>query len=172
VRLLQLILLKNGHAYILTAAALKEDFPDYYKVFQTAFRSLTLTSDLMGTIPQLERRESLKEKQEELLLTAQQDDFQEKKWLPFQEMVISSFADMGAYWQVLYLRDLREKILALAPTEAIEETAQEITAAETAPIAEPVDSAADDPQEIAASETPSAAEPRESIEENPQVALQ
>ncbi|MBI2812195.1 MAG: hypothetical protein HYX67_15385 [Candidatus Melainabacteria bacterium] len=115
IRLLQLILLKNGHAYILTAAALKEDFPDYYKVFQSAFRSLSLTSDLMSAISQLERKENLKAKTEDLLLTAHQEHFKEKQWLPFQEMVISSFADMGAFWQVLFLRDVQEKILSLAP---------------------------------------------------------
>jgi len=38
VRLLQLILLKSGTAYVLTAAALKEEFSDFYKEFQSAFR--------------------------------------------------------------------------------------------------------------------------------------
>jgi hypothetical protein len=43
VRMLQLILLKEGRAYILTAAALKEDFCDFYQEFQSAFRSLTIS---------------------------------------------------------------------------------------------------------------------------------
>lgn len=114
VRILQAILVKEGRAYVLTAAALREEISAYYKDFQSAFRSLTLTSDLMSNIPQLERREALKLKQNQLvdaLANAAFDspDFQEKHWLPFQKTVIDDFADMGAFWQVLLLRATLEK---------------------------------------------------------------
>ena len=108
IRILQLILMKDGHAYVLTAAARKEEFSDYYKNFQSAFRSLTLTADLLSNIPQLERREILKEKQHQLLEAAEQSllasaektypledpAFQEKHWLPFQQSVLDNFGDM------------------------------------------------------------------------------
>lgn len=39
-KLMHAILLKNGTVYILTAAALKDEFPNFYKDFFNAFRSL------------------------------------------------------------------------------------------------------------------------------------
>jgi hypothetical protein len=125
VRILQLILLKEGYAYILTAAALKEEISDYYKDFQSAFRSLTLTSDLIHHIPQLDRREMLREKQQTLLQSAQESlsqqaslieesPFQEQVWLPFQQFVTEQFKDMGAFWQILLLKNTQEKLLSLS----------------------------------------------------------
>lgn len=130
IRILQLILIQEGHAYILTAAALKTEMPDYYKDFQRAFRSLTLTSDLCSSIPQLERRESLKEKQRLLLQEAEQalslvqaqaegealfadSSFQTKHWLPFQTTILENFADMGPFWQILFLKTTQEKLLSI-----------------------------------------------------------
>ena len=106
-RILQLIHLKEGKAYILTAAALKEEFSSYYKEIQTAFRSLTLTNDLVGEIPQLERRDSLRTKEEQLT--------SDKGWDAFQDTILSQFGDMGAFWQVLVLREAKEKMLTQAP---------------------------------------------------------
>ncbi len=125
IRILQLIFIKEGQAYVLTAAALKEEFSNYYKEFQSAFRSLTLSSDLLGNIPQLERRETLKQKQQQLIKAAgdalaasskptsllEDPLFQEKYWLPFQQAVLNNFSDMGAFWQVLILRNTQEKLL-------------------------------------------------------------
>lgn len=130
-RILQAILLHEGRAYVMTAAALKEEISQYYKEFQAAFRSLTLSTDLLGHIPQLERRENLKHRQSELLkaaeeaLAAQKEtvnpldipSFQEDHWLPFQKAVLDQFGDMGAFWQVLILRSAQEKMISLIPPE-------------------------------------------------------
>lgn len=110
IRLLQLILLKDGYAYVLTAAALKEEFSAHYQAFQTAFRSLTLTTDLFNNIPQLERRETLKLKQAQLIEAAKDPEFQEEHWLPFQKAVLDGFKDMGTFWQILVLRDSLDKL--------------------------------------------------------------
>ena len=132
VRLLQLILLKSGTAYVLTAAALKEEFSDFYKEFQSAFRSLTLSTDLLSNVPQLERRETLRAKQKQLIegaLSSAKDTktllndplFQKEQWLPFQDTIISNFSDMGAFWQILLLKDTQEKMLAsLLPDPPVE----------------------------------------------------
>lgn len=138
IRILQLILIKDGSAYVVTAAALKEEFSAFYKDFQSAFRSLTLSSDLLSNIPQLERRENLKEKQQQLFADAKRswlaseekkspvEDplFQEKQWLPFQQSVIDKFADMGAFWQVLFLKTTQEKLLLIIPEEEEESDRQ------------------------------------------------
>ncbi len=126
-RMLQLILVKDKHAYILTASALKEDFSDLYKEFQSAFRSLTLTSDLFNAIPQLERKENLKTQQQELiaawertlpslekpLLPQENEEFQKAQWLPFEKGILEQCQDMGAHWQLLMLRSTQEKLLNL-----------------------------------------------------------
>lgn len=112
-RILQLILIKQGYAYILTAAALKEEFSEYYRDFQSAFRSLTLTADLVSAIPQLDRRECLKKEQNTLLekhSVSDEETFQKENWLPFQARIIDQFQDMGAYWQALILRSTRDTL--------------------------------------------------------------
>jgi hypothetical protein len=133
VRILQLIFVKEGHAYVLTAAALKEEISNYYKEIQSAFRSFTLSNDLFGNIPQLERRETLKQKQAELVATAQENFlsatkskklfedqiFQEKHWIPFQKAILENFGDMGAFWQILILRNTQEKLLSIKASESV-----------------------------------------------------
>ncbi len=124
VRMLQLILVKHSKAYVLTAAALKKEIPSLYKEFQTAFRSLQLTDDLLSAIPQSERRTSLKAAETHLLTAWKQmiesslepvdplseSQFQKNHWLPFQESVIESYQDMGSYWQVLLLQHLQTQL--------------------------------------------------------------
>jgi hypothetical protein len=124
VRILQLILMKDKRAYVLTAAALKEEMSNYYKDIQSSFRSLTLSNDLLGNIQQLERREMLKQKQAELFNAAEEQihsadaknnlledqAFQEKHWIPFQKTVLENFGDMGAFWQILILRNAQDKL--------------------------------------------------------------
>jgi hypothetical protein len=128
IRILQLIFLKDGHAYVLTAAALKEEFSNFYTDIQSSFRSMTLSSDLLSNIPQLERREALKHRQLELMDAAAKilatkaasknllEDalFQKKYWIPFQQAVMDGFHDMGAFWQVLMLRNTQEKLLSFS----------------------------------------------------------
>lgn len=99
VRLLQLILLRQGYAYILTAGALKEEFSSFYKEFEQAFHSLTVTSDLLRDIPDPARRESLLKRCDAL-----------KAGLPlkeFQKTVVDEFSDMGAHWQILFLKQVQ-----------------------------------------------------------------
>lgn len=127
IRILQLILIKDQRAYILTAAALREEFSQYYQTFQAAFRSLTLSQDLLSCIPQAERREALKTAQSSLLsqwtthITEStpslpfEEPFNQQNWLPFQTQVVNNFADMGAYWQKLFLEATQKKIQSILP---------------------------------------------------------
>jgi len=123
VRILQLILVKEGHAYVLTAAALKEEISNYYKDFQSSFRSFTLSNDLFSNVPQTERRQLLKQQQFDLFAASenfyrsqkknpmQDQDFKEQHWLPFQTTILDEFGDMGAFWQILVLRNAHEKLI-------------------------------------------------------------
>src|SRR3984957_10065767 len=91
VRILQLILIKDKHAYVVTAAALKEEMSNYYKEVQAAFRSLTISHDLLQNIPQQERRDMLKDQHTALFAAASSEKsffedpvFLEKNLIPFQ----------------------------------------------------------------------------------------
>jgi hypothetical protein len=119
IRILQLILIHEGKSYVITAAALKEEFSTYYQEFQQAFRSLTLTSDLLSTVPQLERRELLQKMQRTLWnawaetpdgTSFEEESFQAHHWQPFQKTIIENYEDMGAFWQVLMLKSTQEKL--------------------------------------------------------------
>jgi hypothetical protein len=125
IRILQSILLKDGRAYIVTAAAHKQDFCNFYRDFQEAFHSLTVTNDLFDTIPQLERRTSIRRDQEELIQNWKQiimpfgssseeffncDDFQKNHWTPFQKKIEEGFEDMGCFWQILVLIHVRKTL--------------------------------------------------------------
>jgi len=121
-RILQMILVKDGKAYILTAGAHKEEFAEYYQDFQKSFRSFQITVDLISSIPQADRRERLKQAQEGLFqkwsalctdsMSAEalfsDSVFQKEAWLPFQNLVIQQFEDMGVFWQVQILRATQE----------------------------------------------------------------
>jgi len=101
VRLLQFILVKNRFAYIITASALKEEFPKFYTEFEKVFHSLTLTPDLIEPVPAGERKDSLRSRLACL---------KTEEWEPFQEHILKDYADMGAHWQVLVLRLAKEKM--------------------------------------------------------------
>jgi hypothetical protein len=104
VRMLQLILIKEGSAYIMTAAALKKDFCSYYRDFQEAFHSLNVTHDLLDAIPQLERKTAIKHEREKLISSPQE-------FSSFQKMVLEDFKDMGLFWQTLTIENTRQMTL-------------------------------------------------------------
>lgn len=125
VRLLQLIIIKNKAAYIVTASALREEFSRFYKDFQSVFRSFTITSDLIGAVPCLQKRQKLQSQMTTLLTSLKKEKkdsdsfetafagekFQSQTWLPFQNSIIQDYADMGAYWQVLILQSTHENLI-------------------------------------------------------------
>jgi len=124
IREMQVFLVKEGNAYILTSAALKEEFPKFYKQFFNSMRSLRFNSDLIGMIPSTERRAKLESATTELLAgwnrlaeekqTArvgavdsdadkkalfEDEEFQTKYWAPFKGLVTQDFEDLGSDWQ-------------------------------------------------------------------------
>jgi len=96
-RLMQVILLKEETAYILTAAALKKDAPALLSVFQNAFHSLSLVPDLMSAIPDEKRRNMLK---------AWQKNPEKVSCHELQQLLLNEFGDLGAYWQLLAAKEL------------------------------------------------------------------
>ncbi|MES2345646.1 MAG: hypothetical protein V4494_06905 [Chlamydiota bacterium] len=110
VRLMQMIFLKDKIAYIVTAAALKEEFGALTKDFQKAFQSFIVTDDLFISVSGEERQEMLKTSlnavKKALTGTSLEDKtFQKEHWQPFEKTITSNFSDMGLFWQFLVFQE-------------------------------------------------------------------
>lgn len=116
-RLMQLLLVQEEKAYILTAIARKEAFAKHYQEFQDAFRSLTLVTDLTDAIPDAERKAQLQMEQDQLLrawkIAAAEGTSAQQfvKESAFQAFVLSRFSDLGAHWQALLLQATQAQLL-------------------------------------------------------------
>lgn len=122
VRLMHAIIVRYGTAYILTAAALKEDFPEHYKEFFAALRSLKINKDVyeMCKNPELRAKlqysvQHLKKEWLELVNEAKSirpdqpapsadqlfcsETFQKELWAPFEEQLTSEFGELGEKWK-------------------------------------------------------------------------
>lgn len=127
VRLMHAILVRDGYAYILTASALKEEFPSFYKDFFASLRSLRFNPDLLESIPSPERQKKLSEECEALQkewvqflqkqppeerrkLFASQE-FQDKIWSQFQEKISREYQDLGDSWLSLFLKKMERDLI-------------------------------------------------------------
>lgn len=124
-RLLQLILVRDEKAYIMTAAATKKEIPIYYADFQNAFRSLQITDNLLSIIPDTKRKDSLELLQSSLFETWKttlathsgsqeaafaDENFQKNQWTPLETAIMNDYQDLGAHWQILLLKSLYLKL--------------------------------------------------------------
>lgn len=106
VRMLQLVLVHDQKAYILTAAASKKEFPKLVKTFKESLCSLSVTDDLLSRIENEGKRVHLSE-----LKTAYLKDGKEA-WENLQNEVLHENKDLGAHWQALVLAEtLKERPL-------------------------------------------------------------
>jgi hypothetical protein len=123
-RQVQLIVIKDQRAYILTAGALKEEFSRHYQDFEGVLRSLIITDDLTSHIISTEKKELLHKLIENLQSSFKEinkvatieeafesNSFQKECWQPFQQKIINDFTEMGPYWQILLLRDVQHQLL-------------------------------------------------------------
>jgi hypothetical protein len=117
VRMLQMIFIKDTNAYILTAAAPKEDFARLYPSIKKAFSSFTLSEDLLSFVKDPQKSELLKEKILLLKGTSQRAADPENKdhparneWVFFAEYLTKEHADMGALWQLQILQMIQNEI--------------------------------------------------------------
>jgi hypothetical protein len=103
IKMLQAIFVQDGTAYIMTGAALKEEFSAYQTAILSALRSLTLAYDLFGFIKDEAKRSSL--------LTAFQSfdhlaaDERDIRWKELQKTVLEDYASLGGYWHLLVLKE-------------------------------------------------------------------
>ncbi len=135
VRMMHVVLVKNDNAFILTAAALKEEFPRFYKDFFRSLRSVRLNKNLYEMVPnktrrtQLENAEAGLKKEWNSLInkdkgqdssskttsarqtTFESTEFQEKYWGPFKVMLESAFGDLGKNWQENLLTKIQNDLI-------------------------------------------------------------
>ncbi len=114
---LQLILLKNGTIYVLTTNCLEEQFAEFSAQFYASLKSFTITSDLVEAASQGEAKEKLKVLCSQLLTTTKisadlfaDKEFQKQHWQPFTKIILNNYSEMGNYWKILLLQDIKDKL--------------------------------------------------------------
>lgn len=131
-KLMHAIIVRNGYAYVLTAAASKNEFGRFYQQFYTALRSLQIYDNVLDLVEVPYKKERLKmayenienafknalqaqnltsladnERKEHVFLSA---DFQNNQWRPFKAMLQEDYTDLGEDWQNAALLDLRDRL--------------------------------------------------------------
>jgi hypothetical protein len=114
VRLLQMTLLHGDHAYLITAVASRDEFPNYHNLFLKTFESLWVGPSLNEslTITELATLEKLKKE----VHSAWKGDFanktfQKKGWVPMEKKLRKVFKPLGLHWQVHALTVIRDTLL-------------------------------------------------------------
>lgn len=135
VRMMHVILLRDGMAYILTAAALKDEFSKFYKDFFKSMRSLRFNKDVYEAITDpehkaklLSRNESLKSSWEQLIKKQQDlnqtmpieavaqkvfnsEEFQTNFWKPYKEQLSKEFQEFGPSWEKQLLDQVQSELM-------------------------------------------------------------
>ena len=109
IKMLQMILVSNNNAYILTGASTKDDFLRFQEPFIKAFQSLRLTENLFSPLP-VEKKAKFETFFSKLGESIANDSQREAEWSDLQRLVIQEAPEMGTYWQFLVWKSGREKI--------------------------------------------------------------
>jgi len=134
IRLMQTILVKNGFAYILTAASTKNEFAGFYKDFFNSMGSLTINPTVYEMVSDKKQRThleasvaNLKKEWQSLLLKKKEtapegspqairqelfksEEFQNNFWNSFKAMLTREFTDMTLQWQDFLLNKLQNEL--------------------------------------------------------------
>ncbi len=136
VRMMHVIIKKDGNIYILTAAAKKDEFASYYKTFFDSMRSLRFIENPQDSLTDKGQKETLAFKinqiktafnqevsnsknesnilnNSEIKLTVfKSESFQKKQWQPFVQALNKDYSQMGQEWKTLLLENLQTELLA------------------------------------------------------------
>lgn len=138
VRLMHVILVKNGYVYILTASALKDEFSIFYKEFFSAMRSLRIVKDVYEMVPNSQRNQlktavnKLVTQWQTLLNERQKQapqmnwdqlqenlfnsgEFQNTLWNPFKEMLKQKYNLLENEWHSMFLQKLEDQLFNQKP---------------------------------------------------------
>lgn len=109
IKMLQMITIVGKTAYILTGAAIKDDFLKFQEVFMKTFQSLSLAKDLFNPLPE-EKKKRFEHFFSDLGQSVADEAQKQAKWNDLQKMVVQEAPEMGNYWQILVLKTGREKL--------------------------------------------------------------
>lgn len=112
IKMLQALFVKNGKAYILTGAVLKQDLPKFQTDLLNSFRSLTLVPHLFATLPENPQAAELRKLFASLGSISSEEDperAQKQQWDSLQKAV-QGVGEMGPYWDYLVLKEGHAKI--------------------------------------------------------------
>lgn len=103
VREMHVVIKKKDTIYILTSAALRDEFSKYYKDFFDAMRSIKINKDFDEMVSNASLREELLKKIANLKMAAQRtpfesEEFQNDEWKPFQGFLNERFSTLGTKW--------------------------------------------------------------------------
>jgi hypothetical protein len=109
VREMHVVIKKKNTIYILTSAALREDFAKHYKDFFDAMRSLKINKEFEEMVSSPSLREELLKKIAALKIAAQgtsftSEEFQTNEWIPFEKFLNERFSSQGKKW-INYVKD-------------------------------------------------------------------
>lgn len=104
-KVLQAFFIKEGTAYILTSAVIKDDFPKFQSELLKAFRSLQVVNDLWTPIVDPKERDKF----QSIFTSLGSSEAKEQEWQQLKNEV-DSLSKLGPYWQFLALQEGREKI--------------------------------------------------------------
>lgn len=128
-RMMHVILLKNSHVYILTAAALKEEFPSFYKEFFSSLRSLHINKNVYEMVSNPKKRANLEKhvgalkeawalqpsapaltdgSREDLFQSA---NFQQIHWIPFLNALENDYKEMSPIWREQLIAQIHSELL-------------------------------------------------------------
>jgi len=102
IKILQLLFVEGNTAYILTGAALKNEFAKFQNDFMDTFRSLSLIPDIFSPLSEKKRAPF------EALWTASHEH-KDQDWKDLQQAA-ASCPEMGTYWQFVVLKEGYSKI--------------------------------------------------------------
>ncbi|MCE5318232.1 MAG: hypothetical protein LLG04_12840 [Parachlamydia sp.] len=133
-RLMHVIVIRDGIVYIMTAGALKDEFPRYYKEFFTSMRSLRFNKNAYDMVSDAKRRDLLEKAVDDLkqkwvvylhqyektaqpattdlaIKAFESPDFQNQSWQPFKANLQREFSDHGTVWQQHVLNNTKDELL-------------------------------------------------------------
>lgn len=127
VKLMHVILIRNETLYILTAAALKEEFPLYYKEFFNSMTSLKFNKDVYEMVSSAKKRSDLykavKDLKKEFDLLAEREkeidrsalfhseSYQTQNYASFKRWLEENYSDMSLSWRNFLLRKIERELL-------------------------------------------------------------
>ena len=107
-QMLQAICMGDGHAHVLTALALKEEFSALRPKFLETLRSLAVAETLFAPIADASKREDLEQLFTSLGEFPAEGDrapLQEERWNSLQKLITNSYDSQGEHWQFLLLKE-------------------------------------------------------------------